>query len=271
MRTWSIEEIECKSLLQKCDAGFADYTINPYEGCGMGCSYCYVPVLRSYRGQESPAPWGRFVRVKKNAAEVLQREMKRTAPDARIVIGTATDPWQPLEKVYCVTRSVLEVLWYYSNPVSLTTRSPLLMRDISLLQEMENVRVNLSLPTFDDRVRRIFEPEATAIPGRLAALRALQTAGVRYCVFFCPILPGVMDNEIALHDYFRRASECGISELVCGTLRHLNVLRRDYERRIADYLKLGLSDGKRLAAPQLWTCIRRLAANYKIKIWGAGE
>jgi len=268
MRTWSVEEIECKSLLQKCNIGFAEYTLNPYEGCGMGCSYCYVPALRSYRGQESPAPWGRFVRVKKNAAEVLQREMKRISSNDRIMIGTATDPWQPLEKVYRITRCVLEVLWYYGNPVSLTTRSPLLLRDIPLLQEMENVRINLSIPTFDDRIRRIFEPEASAIPGRVAALQALQAAGVRHCVFFCPILPGVMDNEPAVRDYFRKASEYGVTEMVCGTLRHLPVFRRDYERRMSNYLKLGLSDGSRLSAKRLWEAIHRMAAYYGIKVWG---
>lgn len=271
MRTWSIEEIECKSLLQKCSAGFADYTLNPYEGCGMGCSYCYVPALRSYRGQESPAPWGRFVRVKRNAAQVLQREMRRIPSDTRIMIGTATDPWQPLEKVYRITRSVLEVLWYYSNPVSLTTRSPLLMRDIPLLQEMEHVRVNLSIPTFDDRIRRIFEPESSAIPGRVAALQALQSAGIRHLVFFCPILPGVMDNEPAIRDYFREAAEYGVKELVCGTLRYLPVFRRDYEARMSEYLKLGLGDGSRLSGNNLWKCIRRLAASYGIKVWGTGK
>lgn len=271
MRTWSIEEIECKSLLQKCSLDFADYTLNPYEGCGMGCSYCYVPALRNYRGQESPAPWGRFVRVKKNAAQILQREMRRIPPNARIMVGTATDPWQPLEKIYRITRSVLEVLWYYSNPISLTTRSPLLLRDIPLLQEMENVRVNLSIPTFDERVRRIFEPEASAIPGRVAALQALQSAGIPCLVFFCPILPGVMDNEPAIRDYFRKASEYGVQEMVCGTLRHLPMFRRDYEARMSEYLKLGLGDGSRLSGNRLWECIHRMATSYGVKVWGGDQ
>lgn len=267
MRSWIIEEIECKTLLQKCGPGFADYTLNPYEGCGFGCCYCYVPALRHYRKQENPAPWGRFVRVKTNAADVLRREMLRIPSEVRIAIGTATDPWQPVEKQYRITRAILEELLYYPNPISITTRSPLLIRDIPLLKRMPRVRVNLSIPTFDEQVRRAFEPMAPAVLGRVTAVLALQAAGVPYFVFMCPILPGAMDNKYAIEDYFRQAAAYGIREVMCDSLRHLEVFRADYEKRLAEYLRVSGYDGRRLPRARLLECIASAARRYGVTVY----
>src|ERR1051326_6093168 len=101
METRRIEltEAPCKSLLQKSKMGFTDYHINPYSGCAFGCSFCYVPSLRKFRGQEWET-WGRWAQAKTNAADVLRREMGKIDPEARITIGSATDAWQPAEKRY---------------------------------------------------------------------------------------------------------------------------------------------------------------------------
>lgn len=265
-----IEEIQCKTLLQKCGFGFAEYSINPYEGCRFGCVYCYVKALRHYRKQENPAEWGGFARAKTNAAAVLQKEMKRIAADARIAIGTATDPWQPLEKRYRITRAILEVLWYYTNPVSITSRSPLMIRDIPLMKEFVNLRVNLSLPVFDDRVRKIFEPNAPSIPSRLKALEALQQAGIPFRIFWCPLLPGVVDNEATVRAYLHQVSHLGVESLVCEPMRHLEVLGSEYAQRMARYRSAGLDHEPRLNRAEFLALIRGVADDYGLTVYVPG-
>src|SRR5690348_2149345 len=104
MRNLHVEEIECKTILNKSVMEFADYTLNAYLGCAFACSYCYVPAMRARRGQVDDKPWGGWVQVKVNAADVLRRQMLRIPAEARIAIGTATDSWQPLEKKYGIAR-----------------------------------------------------------------------------------------------------------------------------------------------------------------------
>ncbi|HXG23472.1 MAG TPA: hypothetical protein VNJ09_02870, partial [Chthonomonadales bacterium] len=129
-------EVECKTILNRCTMPFADYTLNAYQGCAFGCSYCYVPVMRRRFRLEDEQKWGGWVQVKINAPEVLRRQMQQVPMEARIAIGTATDSWQPLEKRYGIARRILEELSYYPNPVRIVTRSPLLLRDIDILRRM---------------------------------------------------------------------------------------------------------------------------------------
>src|SRR5256885_8219473 len=98
MRNLHITEIECKTILNKSVMGFSDYTLNAYQGCAFGCSYCYVPVMRQRHKQVDAQAWGDWVQVKVNAPDVLRRQMQRIPMEARIAIGTATDSWQPIEK-----------------------------------------------------------------------------------------------------------------------------------------------------------------------------
>src|SRR6266849_5119564 len=139
MRDVHVEEVRCKTILNTSKMPFAEYTLNAYLGCAFGCSYCYVPVMRQRRGQFDEMIWGRWVQVKVNAPDVLRRQMLDIPMEARISIGTATDSWQPLEKKYEIARRILEELAWYPNPISLLTRSPLLIRDIDVLTRMPNV------------------------------------------------------------------------------------------------------------------------------------
>lgn len=204
----ALTETTCKSLLQKSKMGFTDYALNPYSGCAFGCSFCYVPSLRKFRGQDWET-WGQWAQVKTNAVETLRRELARIEPGSRILIGTATDAWQPAEKRYGLTRAILEELTNHAHRVSLITRSPLLLRDIPLLQRLAakgGVHVGVSLSTFDDRARRAFEPHAPAVKGRAHLVKALIQAEIPLSLFQAPLLPGVSDNAEAVAEYMERAA-----------------------------------------------------------------
>ncbi|HLK58183.1 MAG TPA: radical SAM protein, partial [Chthonomonadaceae bacterium] len=219
METRRIEltEAPCKSLLQKSKMGFTDYHINPYSGCAFGCAFCYVPSLRRFRGQEWET-WGRWAQAKTNAAEVLRRELAKVGPEARITIGSATDAWQPAEKQYGITRAILEELALHSNPLSIITRSPLLIRDIPLLERLRDrggVHVGISLSTFDDCARRVFEPHAPSVIGREHLVRKLLAAEIPTSLFWMPLLPGISDNAPGVAEYLERAAALGITRIVC--------------------------------------------------------
>jgi DNA repair photolyase len=265
MRDLHITEIQCKTILNRSVMPFADYTLNAYQGCAFGCSYCYVPVMRWRRGQVDDLKWGGWVWVKMNAAGVLRKQMQSIPLEARIAIGTSTDSWQPIEKRYGITRKILEELSYYPNPVSLLTRSPLLLRDIDILRTMSDVKVGVSVPTFDERVRRIFEPDASAIPGRAHLVRKLVEAGLRVSLFWCPILPGVMDNSESVRDYLRRAAELGVDRVVCDTLGYTERLAEPHKRLLQVYRQGIEFRPQRLAHPALSQEIARWADHFRIK------
>jgi DNA repair photolyase len=232
-----ISETTCKSLLQKSKMGFTDYALNPYVGCAFGCSFCYVPSLRKFRGQEWET-WGQWAEIKSNAPEVLRREMAKIDPDAHITIGTATDAWQPIEKRAGITRAILEELAKHPNPVTIVTRSPLLMRDIPLLQRMaEAGRLHLciSLSTFDDRARRVFEPRAPSVTGRAHLVRAVVDAGLPMTLFWAPLLPGVSDNREAIEEYLSRAAALGVRRVMCDLLNYRETMGPGYAERLRAY------------------------------------
>lgn len=259
MRALHVEEIECKTILNRSTMGFTDYTLNAYQGCAFGCSYCYVPMMRRRHKQEEERPWGGWVQVKVNAPDVLRRQMQRIPPGARISIGTATDSWQPLEKKYRIARRILEELSYYPNPVHLLTRSPLLIRDIDVLQRMPNVRVGVSLPTFEERARRVFEPYAPAIAGRERLIQELVAAGLTPTLFWMPILYGVADNAKAVEEYLRRASEMGVRRVLCSGLNYSEFLARPHMQLLRVY--------RETAAEALPAPLARPALSAEIARW----
>ena len=220
----AVREILCKTILNRSRMGFAEYTVNAYQGCAFGCAYCYVPVLRARRGQADADRWGGWVEVKTNAADVLRRQMLRVEPEARISIGTAADSWQPVERKYGIARAILHELSYYPNPVQIVTRSPLLLRDIDLLRRIPNVWVGVSIPTFDDSVRRVFEPRAPTIAARRRLVRALVEADLRVRLFWCPLLPGVTDNAKAAREYLEEAAALGVRKVFCETMNYGEML-----------------------------------------------
>jgi DNA repair photolyase len=183
-----IKEVHAKSILS--DSKIYPYVINPYTGCQHNCSYCYARFMKRFTGHQEP--WGQFVDVKVNAPELLRHDITKKRMD-RVWISGVTDPYQPLEARYKLTRQCLEILVENGWPFAIQTRSPLVLRDIDILQEGKNIEVGLSITTADDAIRKLFEPDAPAIEARIKALDELHKAGINTYAMIAPILPGAED------------------------------------------------------------------------------
>lgn len=194
-----VKEILSKSILSA--SKIYRYVINPYVGCQHGCSYCYARYMKRFTRHSEP--WGDFVDVKVNAAELLRKEIAKKKKD-QVWISGVCDPYQPLEKKYELTRACLKILAEDRWPVVIQTRSPLVLRDIDVLKGIEDCSVGFSIPTADDGIRKLFEPAAPPIPERIDALRKLHESGIRTYAMIAPILPGaegLMDLLVGIVDY----------------------------------------------------------------------
>jgi DNA repair photolyase len=184
-----VSEISTKSALVSSKIPGVDHVINPYLGCAHGCRYCYAVFMRKYSHHHRTSAWGSFVEVKTNIAEVLRTELHRKRRRGRALLSSVCDPYQPLEHRYRLTRQCLAVLREYGWGIDILTRSPLVTRDLDILAETPEVCVGLSIPTDDDRVRKVLEPHSPPIGARLTALKSLHEAGISTWVFVAPILP----------------------------------------------------------------------------------
>ena len=209
MANLQIREVKCKTLLHDLDYGrSSEYTANFYKGCSHGCVYCYVPsLIHDERG------WGTFVDVKVNAPEVLDREL-RTAEPKVVFLSSASDSYQPVEARYKITRRCLEVLLKHSFPVSILTRSPLILRDLDLLKRFEWIRVGFSISTACDRR---YEPGVVPVERRVECLRKLSSIGIRTWVSMAPIIPRLILTD--LEALMRKLREAGVSMVMPGLLR----------------------------------------------------
>ncbi|GBE06338.1 MAG TPA: radical SAM protein [Nitrospirae bacterium] len=184
-----VKEIEVRSVLTKTGIPGKKYCINPYIGCVHACKYCYATFMKKFTGHIEP--WGSFVDVKINAPERLEKQLKR-AERGDIIMSSVTDPYQPVESKYMITRKCLEIIASHGFPVDILTKSPLVLRDIDIISEM-NAEVGITITTDDDSIRRIFEPNAPVISARIEALKTLHKKGIDTYVFIGPCLP--MDPE----------------------------------------------------------------------------
>ena len=203
----SIESYDAYQILTP-GAGYLstyDYSLNPYVGCAFGCSYCYAAFFASVDRQRT---WGDWVRVKRNAALKLTR-MRRSLNGKTIYMSSATDPYQPIEQRLKLTRSLLPILADKGARLVVQTRSPLVVRDIDLLQEFDQVRVNFSVTTDSEVVRRVFEPRNPPIPDRLEAATRVASAGIPIAITMTPLLP--IEDAMAFAD---RVADTGATRFV---------------------------------------------------------
>jgi DNA repair photolyase len=213
-------EMPVRRILNRCDSPRMPFrwTINPYRGCEFGCVYCYARYTHEFLEQRDPMDFERRIFVKRMAAEVLGRTLSRTpiGTDA-IAIGTATDPYQPAERKYGLTRSMLEVFAQLAGlHLSITTKSSLIVRDIDLLKKINRrskLSVNFSLITLDRKLQRIIEPRAPRPGLRLRALFELARAGIKCNVLMMPMIPGLTDDPPAIESVIRAAKRAGASEV----------------------------------------------------------
>lgn len=198
-----------------------DQSINPYRGCEHGCVYCYARPTHAYLGHSPGLDFETKLYMKADAAQLLEKELRRPGYRPTVIaLGANTDPYQPIERRYRLTREILEVLSAYNHPAGITTKSANVMRDIDLLADMAKrklMKVYLSVTTLDRDLARVMEPRASTPSKRLEAIRVLSDAGIPVGISVAPIIPGLTDHEIEA--IVQAGAEAGASSVSWTVLR----------------------------------------------------
>jgi DNA repair photolyase len=243
-------EEPCRSALNRVKGMRFEWSLNPYMGCVHRCTFCYVRAFEQRAERPSDDRYGTSIRVKVNVADVLRRELARASWDRELVaIGAATDPYQPAEGRYRLTRACLEALAEARNPFGIITRGPMIVRDLDVLVEAArraDVSVTFSIPTLDDDVWRKTEPSTAHPRQRLKAVEKLVEAGIKTGVGMAPILPGISDKPEQLREVVKAAREAGATGvwtnvlfLRPGTREHfLEHLAEDWPEMVPQYQEL---------------------------------
>ena len=244
------EEVQCKTALTRVQNMAFGWSLNPYRGCTHGCHYCFARSTHFYYDLNADEEFSSIIFVKVNVADVLRLELSSPRwRRERVVLGTATDPYQPIEGRYRLSRAVLEACLDFRTPLSIITKSSLVVRDTDRLAELARrlgCTVNFSLTTLDRSLWRRLEP-GTAPPGqRLRAMQRLVAAGVHAGVLLAPIIPGITATKENLEAVARAAAEhdaCFLSanvlNLGIGVKEHfLEYLRGEYPWLLGDYRRL---------------------------------
>jgi DNA repair photolyase len=243
-------EEPCRSALNKVSGMSFKWSLNPFTGCVHQCTFCFVRAFEKRADRPFDDRYGTSIRVKTNLVEVLTRELARPRwAHELVVIGTATDPYQPAEGRYRLTRGSIEALAAARNPLSIITRGPLIVRDVDVLVEADrqaSATVTFSVPTLDPEIWRRTEPGTAPPRQRLRALTALIDAGIEASVGMAPILPGLSDRPELLADVVKAARDAGATSLWTnvlylrpGTREHfLESLARDWPGLLPTYERL---------------------------------
>jgi DNA repair photolyase len=243
-------EEPCRSALNRVKGMGFKWSLNPYMGCVHRCTFCYVRAFERRADRPADDSYGTSIRVKVNVADVLRRELARASWEREwVAIGAATDPYQPAEGRYRLTRACVEALGEARNPFSIITRGPMIVRDIDVLVEAArraSVSVTFSIPTLDEEVWRKTEPSTAHPRQRLNAVSKLVDAGIKTGVGMAPILPGLSDRPDQLREVVKAAREAGATGvwtnllfLKPGTREHfLQHLAEDWPQLVPRYREL---------------------------------
>lgn len=273
--------LPAKSLLNRCVSKRAmpfTWTINPYRGCEFGCRYCYARYTHEFMEMRDGMEFERKIYVKQHAAELLRQELKRVKPHESIALGTATDPYQPAERRYEVTRGILEEFARHRGfELGIVTKSNLVVRDLELLKDVargNKLSVHMTVTTLDTDLARILEPRAPRPDLRIEAVGMLAQAGLRVGISCSPVIPGITDSPKDLETLLRTAADAGADYVFANPLflkpcsaavflpfleQNFPQLAESYRKRYQDRAFLPPAYGKRLS--QL---IGRLREKYKL-------
>ncbi|MGP0019757.1 MAG: radical SAM protein [Candidatus Sulfotelmatobacter sp.] len=273
--------LPAKSLLNRCVSQRQmpfTWTINPYRGCEFACKYCYARYTHEFMEMRDGMEFERKIYVKQHAAGLLRHDLRRVKPDEAIALGTATDPYQPAERRYEVTRGILEEFARHRGfELGIVTKSNLIVRDLDLLKDVaktNRLSAHITVTTLDVELARILEPRAPRPDLRIEAVRALAQAGLRVGVSCSPVVPGITDSPQDLEAVIRAAAEAGASYVFANPLflkpcsaavflpfleQSFPHLAQNYRQRYQDRAFLPAAYGKRLS--QL---VLRLREKYKM-------
>ena len=264
-----------KSLLNRCTGTRMPFTwtINPYRGCEFACKYCYARYTHEFMEMRDGIEFEQKIYAKQHAADLLRQELRRVKKGEDIALGTATDPYQPIEKKLEITRSILEEISRHSGlELGIVTKSAMVSRDIDVLQEISKhnrLCVNITITTTDPDLARILEPRAPRPDLRLECLKKLRDAGIRAGVICAPVLPGITDAPRQLENVVRAAATAKACHVHCNPLflkpcstavfipflkEHFPKLVPEYEKRFADRAFLPAPYRKRIS--ELFTHFR---------------
>jgi DNA repair photolyase len=244
------QEIRCRSALNRVKGMPFAWALNPYRGCTHACHYCYARKYQRHMELGAGDDFSTAIFVKANLIEVLARELARPSwQREQVAVGTATDPYQPVEGEYRLTRGALEQLARARTPVGLVTKGPMVVRDIDVLQSLTAVArctIYVSVPSTDEDAWKRLEPGTAHPVQRLKAVRRLVDAGIRACVLMAPLLPGittsrqsVVSTVRAIADHGATAVGASLVRLDPGTREHfLAVLAAEYPHLVEGYERL---------------------------------
>ena len=243
-------EEPCKIALSPVKGMHFEWSLNPYMGCVHRCTFCYVRAFEKRADRAFDARYGASIRVKPNIVDVLRWELRLPSRRrAHVAIGSATDPYQPAEGRYRLTRGCIEALGQARTRFSIITRGPMALRDIDVLQaaaQRSSMSLSFSVPTLDDDVWRKTEPGTAPPRQRLLVLRQMAGAGLNVGVSIAPVLPGISDRPEQLETVVRASRDSGARFLWCGTLRlapgtrehFLECLARDWPELLSRYERM---------------------------------
>ncbi len=214
--TLVFREIRVKSILNPSRIEGIDYAINPYIGCLHGCIYCYADFMRRFTGHKEP--WGDFVDIKINSPDLLSREIKRKNP-GEVSFSTVTDPYQPVEKKYLLTRRLLEGLAGTRFSVSILTKSTLVLRDIDVLKKLRDISIGFSIPINVDKISSLLEKRASPPSERFKAIKILSEEGFQTWVFVAPTLPYFSDSNESMEELLFHSKISGANHVLFDTFQ----------------------------------------------------
>ena len=261
--------LPAKSLLNRCNSNRRlpfSWTINPYRGCEFACKYCYARYTHEFMEMRDGVEFEQKIYVKQHTAELLRRDLKKVKPGESISLGTATDPYQPAERRYEITRGILEEFARHRGfELGIVTKSDLIVRDIDLLREVSQhntLSIHITITTLNVELARILEPRAPRPDLRMDAVRELSAAGLNVGVSSSPVLPGITDSPADLEALVRAAATAGARHIFAGPLflkpcsaaiflpfleEHFPQLVENYRQRYRESAFLPPSYGKRIA------------------------
>jgi DNA repair photolyase len=273
--------LPARSLLNRCTGVRMPFTwtVNPYRGCEFACKYCYARYTHEFMEMRDGVEFEQKIYVKQHTADLLRRDLRRVKPGESIALGTATDPYQPAERRYEVTRGILEEFVRHRGlELGIVTKSNLIVRDLDLLREVSRnnvLSIHITVTTLNVELARILEPRAPRPDLRMEAVREISEAGINVGVSCSPVLPGITDSPADLEALVREAAAAGARHIFANPLflkpcsaavflpfieKHFPHLVDNYRRRYQDRSFLPPSYGKRIS--QL---IARLRQKYGIK------
>jgi len=202
-----VRETKCKTILNR--SGISDYSLNCYTGCEHGCIYCYARFMQRFHPH--PEPWGEFVDVKVNAAEALERQLRRAEP-GDVFTSSACDGWQPIEAERRLTRRCCELLVEHGFQVNVLTKSALVLRDLDVFAGSD-AQIGVTVTTLDERLRELWEPRCSTVDERFRILGEARRVGLRTSVMFGPLLPFLSDSQESIDALFGRAAELEVNTI----------------------------------------------------------